>query len=128
MPKEGFKSITVSETVYNRFNDAYANSKDTLAVQGIRSLSGYISYMLEERMQENEAMARHAPRIKKIAVDDDRVVLLDTKLNRIAEVAVQNGVMFCQLCEEKNCLHVGFAYAMPEIYKVLSDHGIKGPA
>ena len=128
MPKEGFKSITVSETVYKRFNEAYANSKDTLAVRGIRSLSGYISYMLEERMQENEAMAVHAPRMKKISVDDDRVVLLDSKLNRIAEVVVQNGAMFCQLCEENNCLHVGFAYALPEVYTALSKHGVKGPA
>ncbi|MCE2507792.1 MAG: hypothetical protein J4G04_00590 [Nitrosopumilaceae archaeon] len=128
MPKEGFKSITVSETVYKRFNEAYANSKDTLAVRGIRSLSGYISYMLEERMQENEAMAVHAPRMKKISVDDDRVVLLDSKVNRIAEVAVQNGVMFCQLCEENNCLHVGFAYALPEVYTALSKQGVKEPA
>ena len=128
MPKEGFKSITVSETVYNRFNEVYANRKDALAVRGIRSLSGYISYMLEERMQESEAMARHAPRMKKISVDEDRVVMLDGKVNRIAEVVVQNGVLFCQLCEENNCLHVGFAYAMPEVYSALSEHGVKRPA
>ena len=128
MPKEGFKSITVSETVYKRFNEAYDNSKDALAIRGVRSLSGYISYMLEERMQENEAMAVHAPRMKKISVDDDRVVLLDSKMNRIAEVVVQNGAMFCQLCEENNCLHVGFAYALPEVYTALSKHGVKGPA
>ena len=128
MPKEGFKSITVSETVYKRFNDAFDNSKDALAVRGVRSLSGYISYMLEERMQENEAMAQHAPRMKKIAVDDDRVVLLDSKANRIAEVVLQNGKMFCQLCEEDNCLHVGFAYALPEVYAALSKKGIREPA
>ena len=83
--------------------------------------------MLEERMQENEVMALHAPRIKKISVDDDRVVLLDSKLNRIAEVAVQNAVMFCQLCEQNNCLHVGFAYALPEVHTVMSKHGVKEP-
>ena len=128
MPKEGFKSITVSETVYKRFNDAYVNSKDALAVKGIRSLSGYISYMLEERMLENEAMARHAPRIKKISVEGDRVVLLDGKVNRIAEVVIQNGVLYCQLCEESNCLHVGFAYAVPEVYAAMNERGVKGPA
>lgn len=78
-------------------------------------------------MQDDEAMAIHAPRIKKISVDNDRVVLLDSKVNRIAEVAIQNGAMFCQLCEEKSCLHVGYAYALPEIYKALSERGIKGP-
>lgn len=128
MPKEGFKSITVSETVYNRFNDAFTSSKEELAVRGVRSLSGYISHLLEDRMQENEAMALHAPRMKKIAVDDDRVVLLDSKANRIAEVVLQNGQMFCQLCEENNCLHVGFAYALPEVYAALDKKGIREPA
>lgn len=127
MPKEGFKSITVSETVYNRFNDAYVNSKENLTGQGIRSLSGYISYMLEERMMENEVMALHAPRMKKISVVDDHIVLLDSKLNRIAEVSIQNGALYCQLCEDSKCIHVGFAYALPEVYKALSEHGIKGP-
>ena len=128
MPKEGFKSITVSETVYKRFNEAYDNSKDALAIRGVRSLSGYISYMLEERMQENEAMAMHAPRIKKISVDGDRVVLLDSKMGRIAEVVFQNGKMFCQLCEANNCLHVGFAYALPEVYAALDEQGVREPA
>ena len=127
MPKEGFKSITVSETVYQRFITTYNNNKDNLANKGIRSLSGYISHMLEERMLENEVMAQHAPRIKKIAVDGDRVVLLDTKLNRIAEVVAQNGVMFCQLCEENDCVHVGFSYALPEIYATLKEHGMTSP-
>ncbi len=128
MPKEGFKSITVSESVYDRFNDAYNRSKESLANKGVRSLSGYVSYMLEERMQESEALARHAPMIEKISVDDDRIVLLDKTKNRVAEVVIQNGTLFCQLCEETDCMHVGYAFALPEVYETLSAHGIKGPA
>lgn len=127
VPKEGFKSITVSETVYNRFSDTYARNKKALEVKGIRSLSGYVSYMLEERMQENEALARHAPLLEKISVDDDRIVLLDKAKNRVAEVTVQNGALFCQLCEETDCLHVGYAFALPEVYDIMSAHGIKRP-
>lgn len=125
MPKEGFRSITVSEPVYNRFNDAYTNNKESLAIRGIRSLSGYISYMLEERMQDDETLATYAPRIKKISTEDNRVVLLDTTANRIAEVVVQNNTLFCQLCESDSCLHVGFAHALPEVGIILRDTGIK---
>ena len=91
MPKEGFRSITVSEDVYDRFNSDYLKSKSDLAIRGVRSLSGYISYMLEERMREDEALSLHAPMMKKISVDDGRVVLLDNTINRIAEVVVQDG-------------------------------------
>ena len=122
MPKEGFRSITVSEDVYDRFNNDYLKSKSDLAIRGVRSLSGYISYMLEERMREDEALSLHAPMMKKISVDDGRVVLLDNTINRIAEVVVQNGELHCQLCEEDGCLHVGFAYALPDVNTVLSAH------
>ena len=128
MPKEGFKSITVSETVYNRFSEAYSSNREALAVKGIRSLSGYVSYMLEERMQENEMLARHAPLMKKVSVDGDRVILLDNARNRVAEVVIQNGVMFCQLCEEHNCMHVGYAFALPDVYESLISQGVKAPS
>lgn len=125
MPKEGFRSITVSDVVYHRFNNSFISKKDELAIKGIRSLSGYISYMLEDRMTEDDALAQHAPRLKKISVSDDRVVLLDTVKNRIAEVVVQEGVLFCQLCEVDECMHVGYANALPEVGFMMKKAGVK---
>ncbi len=123
MPKNGFRSITISESIYNKFNRIYLGSKDELAIKGIRSLSGYISYMLESRMQEDEALARHVPMIKKIAVEEDRVVLLDNEKNRIAEVVARDGELYCQLCEVIGCMHAGFAYALPEVNAMLDAQG-----
>ena len=89
MPKAGFKSITVSETVYDKFQEVYQKSKDDLAMKGVNSFSGYVTYMLEEMMQKDKTFARYSPKIEKISVDDDRVILKDNIKNRIAEVAVQ---------------------------------------
>lgn len=125
MPKGGFKSITISDTVYDRFNDSYQQKKNDLALKGIRSLSGYVSHMLEERMLEDDALARHAPLIKKLSVDQDRVVLLDGIKNRIVEVTLKEDSLFCQLCEETDCLHVGYCLAQPEVYEALTAKGIK---
>ena len=120
MPKQEYKSITVSEVVYNHFNEDYLKSKKYLDMKGVRSFSGYVAYMLESRIREDEALARYAPPITKISVDNDRVVVLDSMKNRIAEVVVQNGELYCQLCRVDDCLHVGFAYALPEVNMVLS--------
>ncbi len=127
MPKEGFKSITVSEIVYNKFFDVYQKNKQDLVMKGVNSFSGYVTYMLEEMMQKDKTFAKYAPKIEKISVDEDRVILKDTIKNRIAEVAMQRGELFCQLCEDKNCVHVGFAWAMPEVYELLNAKGIKRP-
>ena len=127
MPKAGFKSITVSETVYDKFQDVYQKNKANLTMKGVNSFSGYVTYMLEEMMQKDKTFARYAPKIEKISVDDDRVILKDNIKNRIAEVAVQKGELFCQLCDEKDCVHVGFVFSIPDVYEVLNARGIKHP-
>jgi hypothetical protein len=125
MPKAGFKSITISEEVYNRFHDTYKKSKNELAMKGVNSFAGYITFMMEDLMQKDDTFARYAPKLEKISVDDDRVVVKDNIKKRIAEVAVQNNELYCLLCEEKNCVHVGFVFSLPEIYEVLNSRGIK---
>jgi len=125
MPKAGFKSITVSEDVYNKFHDVYKKNKEDLAMKGINSFAGYITFMMEDLMQKDETFARYAPKLEKISVDDNRVVVKDNIKNRIAEVAIQNGELYCLFCEEKDCVHVGFVFSLPDVYEVLNARGIK---
>lgn len=127
MPKAGFKSITVSEEVYDKFFDVFEKSKPELMMKGINSFSGYVTYMLEQTMQKDKTFARYAPKIEKITVDDDRVILKDNIKNRIAEVTIQRGELFCQLCEEKDCVHIGYVFSLPDVYEVLNSRGIRHP-
>ncbi len=125
MPKAGFKSITISESVYDRFYDVFDKNKQELSRKGVNSFAGYITYMLEDVMQKDRTFARYAPKLEKVAVDDDRVVIKDNIKNRIAEVVVQNGELYCLLCEEKDCFHIGFVFSLPDVYEILSSKGIK---
>ncbi len=127
MPKEGFKSITVSDTVYDRYHEIYQKNKQELAMKGVNSFAGYITYMLEQTMQKDKTFAKYAPKLEKVSIDDDRVIVKDNIKNRIAEVTVQRGELYCQLCEEKNCFHVGFVFSLPDVYEILNSKGIRHP-
>ena len=127
MPKAGFKSITVSEEVYDKFFDVFEKNKPELVMKGINSFSGYVTYMLEQTMQKDKTFAKYAPKLEKVAVDEDRVILKDNIKNRIAEVAIQKGELFCQLCEEKDCVHIGYVFSLPDVYEVLNSKGIRHP-
>ena len=127
MPKAGFKSITISETVYEKFFDVYAKNKSELTMKGVNSFAGYITYLLEDSMQKDKTFARYAPKLEKISVDGDRVIIKDNIKNRIAEVAIQRGELYCQLCESKDCFHVGFVFSLPDVYEVLNAKGIRHP-
>lgn len=125
MPKTGFKSITISEEAYKRFHTTYDSNRADLTKRGINSFSGYITYMIEDRMQSDVIFAKYAPMLEEISVLDDRILIKDNMKKRVAEVALQNGKLFCLLCENKNCSHVGFAFGLPTVYKALSAKGVK---
>jgi len=76
-------------------------------------------------MKKDKTFARYAPKLEKISVDADRIILKDNIKNRIAEVAIQNNELYCQLCEEKDCVHIGYVFALPDVYEVLNSKGIR---
>lgn len=127
MPNPGFKSITVSEHVYRKFFEVYEKNKKELELRGISSFSGYVTSMMEELMLKHEIFAKHAPMMDKIAIDDNRIIIKDNKKDRIAEVQVKGGDLYCMLDEENDCVHVGFAYSLPEVYRIMSERGVKTP-
>ena len=96
-------------------------------MKGVNSFAGYVTYQLEQMMQKDKTFARFAPKLEKISVDEERVILKDNIKNRIAEVVFQHGELYCLLCEEKDCVHVGYLFALPDVYEILNSKGIKQP-
>lgn len=131
MPKKGsgFMSLTVAEQVYDYYKERFDQKKDDLTKKGITSFAGYITSMLEELMERDEIFARYVPFIEEFGYDPDgrTVYLKDNKIGRIAEVSFQNKELHCRLDGRGDCVHVGFVYSMPRVYKIMADLGIKPP-
>ena len=125
MPKPGFKSITISQTVYDKFYDVYKKNKDNLNMKGVNSFAGYITYMLEDTMQKDKTFAKYAPKLELISMEDDRVIIKNNIENSIAEIVYQRGELYCQLCEAKDCHCVGYVWSIPEIYEKLNSKGLR---
>jgi len=105
--------------VYDKFFDVYYKNKDALAMKGVNSFSGYVTYMLEEMMQKDKTFARYAPKIEKLSIDPERIILKDNIKNRIAEITIEKNQLFCNLCSEKDCMHIGFCASLPELYEII---------
>jgi hypothetical protein len=124
MPKPGFKSIPVSENVYNKFFKSYERSRSGLELKGITSFSGYLTSMMEEVMLKNETFAKHSPYIEKLSIEGNVIILRDNKVNRIVEIALENGELRCLLDQKKDCIHIGFVYSLPQVYEILVEKTI----
>ncbi len=125
MPKPGFKSITVSDYVYNRFFETYEKNRRGLELKGITSFSGYLTSMMEETMTKYEAFARHEPFMEKIDVEQNRITVKDNKKDKIAEIFLRDDQLYCSLDGNTDCVHIGFVYSLPEFYNIMTTKGIK---
>ena len=121
MPKPGYKTITISEKVYNKFLEFSKKNQ----VPGVNSLSGYITYLLEAKMAKDKTFAKYAPKLELISIEEDRVIIKNKIENRIAEIVYQRDELYCQLCEAKDCHCIGYAWSIPEIYEKLNSKGIR---
>jgi len=123
MPKKGFKSITISESVYDRFQEKYFTIKDKLRMDGIDSFSGYIVSSINTMIQRDKVFIKFMPKIEKVSVETDRVILKDNIKNRIAEITVEishnKKHLYCNLCNKSTCQHVGFCYSLPQVYEMM---------
>ena len=121
MPKPGYKTITISEKVYNKFLEFSKKNQ----VAGGNSFSGYVTYLLESKMAKDKTFAKFAPKLELISVEEDRVIIKNKIENRIAEIVFQRDDLYCQLCEAKDCHCIGYAWSIPEIYEKLNSKGIR---
>ena len=55
MPKKGWRSLTVKDYVYDYFKEQYLKMDKELRIKkGITSLSGFITYRLEQLIAQDE--------------------------------------------------------------------------
>ena len=85
MPKPGYKTITISEKVYNKFLEFSKKNQ----VAGVNSFSGYVTYLLESKMAKDKTFAKYAPKLELISIEEDRVIIKNKIENRIAEIVYQ---------------------------------------
>ena len=124
MPKEGFSVITITEQAYDKARLMYGQ-KVKSGVEN-KSFSRYVNDLIVDRIEADENLSFMAPFMQKAFLQDNSIMIKDNKIGRIAEVQVHGKELVCLYCKKNDCVHVGFAYAIPEVYRVMSVQRGKG--
>jgi hypothetical protein len=120
LPKEGYQVVTITEQTHQKAHSAYVHKLKAGQLAGRKSFSRYIDGIIMEKIEADEYLSRMAPFMQKVGLQDNSIMIKDYKLNRIAEVQIQGRELLCLLCNKSNCVHVGYSYAIPEVYHVMS--------
>ena len=119
MPKPGFKSYSLKEELYNSLKEKFKQNEQELRMRGITSISAYFSFLISQNITESKSKKPYKSTLEEIKIIANKVIIKDNMINRIVELTISDGKIFCELDKKSNCMHVGFAYSLPNIYKLL---------
>ncbi len=125
MSEKKWKTVLLRSEYVDGLKALYERKKHPLLDQGINSFTGFVNDLVWHVIEADRVLSRKAPFLSEVGMTEDGVTIRDARLNRIVDVKVRNGELVCELDNSNSCLHVGFAYAIPEVYRVMNMLGKK---
>ncbi len=94
--------------------------------EGISNVSRFVDQAVREKMERLERK-----RFELINMHDDHVKVLDSKLEKMGRIVSvyfrEGGRAWCDYCEEHLCVHIQYAWEVPDVRKILDRNGATPP-
>jgi hypothetical protein len=111
MPDKGFRTVNVTEQIYQKIR--------TRAQQENKSITAYATQVLASVIETDEKLSHYSPFIEVVGFEGNSVILRDHKLDRIIEIYLHEEELSCVYDDSKDCVHVSFCHALPQVKKVV---------
>jgi hypothetical protein len=127
--KRRWVAIQVRDSLKKRLEEEYEKQKVELFKRGITSFTAFVNTLIWHAVEADSYLMKYSPYLSYIGHNESNsgVYIYDYKMDRICEVSYKNGELYCDVDDSTRCVHVGFAYALPEMYSVLKKLGYKNP-
>jgi hypothetical protein len=113
MVKRGGKEVITVEI----FKETYDAMK-ARAEKKRWNTKDYINTVLVESIERDRFLQSYAPSLSKIGYEGNILFIRDAKRNKTAEIYLRDRALYCNLCDEKDCVHIHYALALPEAAKL----------
>jgi len=112
MPRSNGRQInlTMGKSTHDIIRKAWeSESKD-------KKLSTWVLEMILQAIEKDRWLKNYASHLSYVGTDKNGILLRDRHLkDSIVEVKLLDNRLWCQICREKNCMHVYFTMARPEL-------------
>ena len=113
MVKRGGKEVVTVEI----FKETYDTMKST-AEKMRWNTKEYINSVLAEALERDKFLQTYAPYLSRVGYQENILFIRDAKKNKTAEVFLKDRALYCGLCESKDCVHIHYAFVLPEVAKM----------
>ena len=112
MPKNSARQInlTMAKTTHDIIRKAWDAESDD------KKLSSWVLEIILQTIEKDKWLKKYAPHLSYVGTDKNGILLRDRHLkDSIVEVTLLDNRLWCQICKEKNCMHVYFTMGRPEL-------------
>ena len=123
MGKDDWKTVNVKKAMMDEVERMLRT--DAVRKDGITNMAQFVDLALREKIERLERM-----RFEHINMYDDHVKILDNKLGRtgrILSVYFRDTRAWCEYCDEHMCVHIQYAWEIPDVREVLAARKIAPP-
>ncbi|HKH85476.1 MAG TPA: hypothetical protein VKA40_02915 [Nitrososphaera sp.] len=113
MVKRGGKEIITVEIFKETYDTMKAN-----ATKKHWSTKDYINNVLLEAIERDKFLYSYAPSLSKVGYEGNILFIRDAKLGKTAEISLRDRSLYCNVCNSKDCVHIHYAFALPEMAKL----------
>ncbi len=78
----------------------------------------YINTILLEAIERDKFLQAYAPSLSKLGYEDNILFIRDAKEGKTAEIYLRDRSLYCNVCESRDCVHIHYAIALPEIARI----------
>lgn len=118
MPNAGQKTVTLSGEALRKLEARY--ERELKKTPGL----AFAAFVADSALMELERrdMLRESGSISFVTFEDDMVILKDTRgqNSKFFEVQRKGKLLKCLTDDSMDCVHVGFALALPEVRRALT--------
>ena len=125
MTRPGWKTVLLREEVVSRL-EKLKDQKQGDRPRNI-ALGAFIEDLIWPVLEGDELLRKYGPYLEELSVDENKILLRDNRVGELVELTFRNEVLFCGRDNSDNCVHIGFAWSIPKVYKVMRAHGQKMP-
>lgn len=121
MTKPGWKTVLLREEVVSRL-ERLKDQKQAGKPRKI-ALGAFIEDLIWPVIEGDELLRKYGPFLEEVAVEENKIFIKDNRIGELVELTFRDNVLFCNRDHSDNCVHIGFAWALPKVYKVMVAHG-----
>lgn len=123
---KGWTAISIKEDLEKRLRKRYEKDKRRPANQ---AFTAYVDTLLNDILDYTEKVDQYGAFLQYDGAHDNRISLFDNLKKKSVTVFVNDKEkkLVCELDQSDCCLHVGYAFAVKEVYDILIAHGFRLP-